>query len=87
MTSNSCDQLRIRDYFDEEDGGWIVRHVKPKGASGSKLLHAGLMLFRTKRILRVVIFGGNLNMQPVIRTNVAEIIRTNVPEAWAASAR
>ena len=58
------EQLRVRDYFDEEDKGWIVRHVKPKGASGSKLLHAGLMLFRTKRILRVVIFGGNLNMQP-----------------------
>ena len=54
-----------------------MRHRKPKGAPG--LLHAGLMLFRTKRMLRVVIFGGNLNMQPVIRTNV--------PEVWAASAR
>ena len=57
--------LKVTEMFDEErprKGGWIVRHVRPKGCSG--LLHAGLLLFRTESLLRVVIFGGNLNKQP-----------------------
>ena len=54
--------LKIPDMFDAERDGWIVRHVRPKGMGG--LLHAGLMLFRTKNILRVVIVDGNLNLQP-----------------------
>ena len=54
--------VKIPDMFDEDRDGWIVRHVRPKGMQG--LLHAGLLLFRTESLLRVVIIGGNLNKQP-----------------------